>query len=189
MCERIFRKMRPIYTVPDGNCVFNAIILFLLASRSPELVTKLRIAVVTELLFNRPAYHLVLKNYCKSGDADFIDQEIFSEMRAACKDRGWCGYVSFAALATILGHPIRLVHPIYSVPTHSGFAYNPHSMNATLYPVRGETDLDTIYVLCCGNADDLLANPSTWRMNHFVLLVDPSMTPKSTPSFTAKSCY
>ena len=98
-------------------------------------------------------------------------------MRSACKNRDWCGYVSFAALATILGCPIRLVHLIYFVSTNSGFAYNPQSMNAILLPIRGESKLDTIHILACGNAEDLLANSSTWRINHFVLLVDPLSTP------------
>ena len=159
----------------------------MIASRSKELVTKLRIAVVAELLFKRHSYHIVLQKYCRTSDPDFIDQEIFSEMRAASKDRAWCDYVSFAALATILSRPIRLVHPIYSVPTSSGFAYNPHSMNDIILPARGESRLDTITVLFCGNADQLHQNPAKWRANHFVLLIDPSMTPTATPNLTPTS--
>lgn len=49
MCERQFRKWRPLYTIPDGNCSFNAIVLFLNASPSFEFVAKLRISVVVEL--------------------------------------------------------------------------------------------------------------------------------------------
>ena len=137
--------------------------------------------MVAELLFNKRSYHRVLKDFCISSDEQFIDQEIHQEMRSACKNRSWCGYVSFAALATILGCPIRLVYPIYSVSTNSGFAYNPQSINAILLPIRGESKLDIIHILACGNAEDLLANSSTWRANHFVLLVDPLPTPTASP--------
>lgn len=180
LCERPFRKLRPLYTITDGNCTFNAIVLFLNASPSPELVVKLRISVVAELAFHPSSYHTVLNEYCCSADADFIEAEIFSEMRAACRDGGWCGFVSFAALATVLGYPIRLVHPIYSVPTDSGFPFNPRVMNKTLYPVRGYTNFETIYILASGGSiDDLMENPGKWRFNHFVLLVDPLRTPSS----------
>ena len=180
-CEKTFRKWRPIYTTPDGNCVFNAIVLYLKASFSLDLVRKLRIAVVAELVFHERSYYRVLREFCKTTDEEFIGQEVHQEMRAACKMRGWCGYVSFAALATVLGCPIRLVHPIYSVSTESGYAFNPHSMNAVLLPIRGESKLETVHILACGNADDLLANPSAWRSNHFVLLVDPLATPTASP--------
>ena len=72
-------------------------------------------------------------------------------MRAVCNDRGWCGFVSFDALATIISHPILLIHPSFSVPTESQIAYNLQAINQVLYPVRGEIRLDVVNVCCCGN--------------------------------------
>ena len=187
MCEKSFRKFRPLYTEPDGNCVYNTIILYLRASNSVELVKQLRIAVVCELLFYSRCYYSVLQKYCRTMNVEFIEQEIRSEMRAACKDRGWCGFVSFAALATIISHPIRLIHPIFSVATESQVSYNSQAMNQILYPVRGTTQFDVVHVLCCGNETELFENPTKWRMNHFVLLVDPSISPTSTPT-TQQGC-
>ena len=184
-CQTPYNRWRPLYTLPDGNCVFNTIVLFLRSCPSPEMVLQLRIAVVAELVFNGDSYHTVLQKYCKTSDRDFIDQEIMSEARSACKQNGWCGYVSFAALSTILLHPIRLVHPIYSVPTDSGFAYNPHAMNDVLIPIRGEGSLETITVLACGNSDQLFACPANWRSNHFVLLIDPFIAPTNSPMSSA----
>ena len=133
MCENMFRKWRPIYTLPDGNCAFNAFVLYLTASISLNLSRLLRICVVVELLFHHNDYHGVLANYCKSSNADFINDEIYQEMRSVCKDKHYCGFVTFVALATVLSHPVRLIHPIVSVQTKSGFAYNSHSMNCTFF--------------------------------------------------------
>ena len=72
-CEQTFRKWRPVYTEPDGNCVFNAIILFLTASVLLDLVCKLR-SFVVELFLNKRSYHRVLRDFCISSDEQFIDQ-------------------------------------------------------------------------------------------------------------------
>ena len=178
LCERTFRKWRPLYIKPDGNCLFNSIAVFLCGNHSPDIARRLRVAVVAELLFHRNSYHKTLKDYCNSGDDNFIDEEIISEMRSAGPLGKWCGYVSFAALATVVAHPIRLISPIISVLTDSGFAFNSHIMNSVILPIR-KSRLDTIHILTTGNADDLKSNPSAWRSNHFVLLVDPSATPVS----------
>ena len=69
--------------------------------------------MVVELLFYPESYYSVLQKYWRTMNLKFIEQEIRSEMRAACKDRGWCGFVSFAALATIISHSTRLIHPIF----------------------------------------------------------------------------
>ena len=76
MCEKHYKKFRPLYTEPDGNCVFNSIVLFLRASHSAELVKQLRIAVVVELLFYPESYYSVLQKYCKTINFEFIEQEI-----------------------------------------------------------------------------------------------------------------
>ena len=186
-CERTFRKWRPLCIEPDGNCLFNTIAVFLCGTHSSDMARRLRIAVVAELLFNRHLYHNKLKDFCNSGDADFIDEEIISEMRSAGTLGKWCGYVSFAALATVVAHPIRLISPIASVPTVSGFAFNSHIMNSVILPIRGESSMDTIHVLLAGNADQLESNPAAWRSNHFILLIDPSATPDISDANASKT--
>ena len=188
-CESTFRKWKPLYTLPDGNYVFNVCVLYLSATINYDLARLLRISVVAELLFHHDDYHKNLIEYCKSSDPDFINEEIYQEMRAACRDKSWCGFVSFAALATVLSRPIRLVHPIINVPTLSGYFYNSHSWNKTLSPIRtsSQLDMDTIHVLVSGNTDELRANPAGWRSNHFVLLLDPTTTPEASQTSSHES--
>ena len=86
-CDRTFRKWRPLYIMPDGNYPVNAIVLFLIASYSPQFVVLLRFCVVAELIFHRENYHSVLRDYCMSSVYDNIETEIFHEIRKASRDR------------------------------------------------------------------------------------------------------
>ena len=45
--------------------------------------------------------------------------------------------MTFAALATVVDYPIRLVHPIVNVQTNSGFSFNSQIFNSLLLPIRG----------------------------------------------------
>ena len=81
MCDRTYRKWRPLYTQPDGNCAFNAIVLCLSGSYSPQFAVILRVCVVSELLFHRKGYYRILRDFCMSSDHDNIETEIFHEIR------------------------------------------------------------------------------------------------------------
>ena len=108
-------------------------------------------------------------------------------MRVVCKDKHWCGFVSFAALATILAHPVKLIHPIEEAKTDSGFSYNSHLMNSFILPRCGRSEFNPIHVLCCGNNDELFKNPSTSKMNHFVVLINPFANLKTTQAIHSGS--
>ena len=62
-------------------------------------------------------------------------------------------------------------------------------MNQVLYFVRGEIRLDVVYVLCCGNEEEVFQNNTTWRMNHFVLIIDLPVTQTSTPTSSEQGLY
>ena len=175
-CERIFRKWTPIDILADGNCGFNSVAMFCCGSHSRNTSLRLRIVVVSELLFNKNQYINDIKLYCQSDDPEFIRDEIRSEMRCAAIEFKWCGFVTFAAMATVVSHPIRFIYPISDVPTESGHAYNSHNMNKTLYPMRRGSNFNTIFILCSGNANILALDPPKWKFNHFVLVLDPNAT-------------
>lgn len=178
MCQHEFRKWRPIDILPDGNCCFNSIAVYLNGKHSPEDSSRLRIAVVAELLFHLDQYRIRLQYFCQTTDPENVEEEIIAEARSAATDHKWCGLISFAAMATVLQQPIRLIHPIINVPTLSNFSYNSHIMNSTLLPIRGNNSLFTIHVLVSGDADELETHPASWRSNHFILLIDPTETPE-----------
>ena len=56
VCEEMFHNWQPIQVHGDGNCLFNAVALYLTGKHNAELLRELRLAVACELLFRGDLY-------------------------------------------------------------------------------------------------------------------------------------
>ena len=178
-CEPRYRMWRPLKVVADGNCLFNAFALFLHGSHSPELSTQLRVAVATELVFNVEFYKMIRKDYSMTNEhnTSILMKEFNDELKSVCNEGDWCGYLSLAAIASVLRHFVRLVYPLVKGTDTPPFPLSySQVLNHTFTPRNGECYRETIYILASGNVEKLEKNPIEWTCNHFVLLIDPNVS-------------
>ena len=169
MCEEMFHNWQPIQILGDGNCLFNAVAMYIAGKHNSELSRKLRLAVACELLFRGDLYCKYLEEYCHSSDSQFIEREISEEIKNCLRPGNWCGFISISTLPTILNRPVRVVFPV-----RSSVMYSSQIINRTFVPLENNQRTDTMHILCCGNEHKFIQSQEIWIPNHYSLLLPPS---------------
>ena len=146
------------YTLPDGNCMYNAVSMHLVGDS--KLVGELRCRTINEMVDNNGRYMSMLES-CM-----YYDEMIHDNIAKMCSDRRYGSVLEVAACSNVIGAEIHVVYTAVNPQIHPYFH---RTFEPELYFLNSK--LMRIMLTRAGSMSDLKA--TYLAPNHFVYLVLP----------------
>ncbi|CAF1089809.1 unnamed protein product [Rotaria sordida] len=151
----------PVDVFGDGNCLYHSIVVFM--NNPLVTVSELRVRTIMELITNENYYQTMYSQYL--GPTDIA-------IKAICKNYTFSELYEIAALCNVLQCNIRSVYPKIDFHHHMAIWDN---LFTPIPPVSSNCNMVILWSNALNEKDAREMHNGTWRPNHFVPLMLPSI--------------